>query len=148
MFSLSSRFVDSSLPFIIKEAGTSAPLRTQDDGLVVAAADYIVDYGNGIVTMLRDVPVGPHTLSVTYGAGFPLVGTDKVISGVPDWLVQAGKSAAQHYINHNPAHVSSKKITAVKDITIGLRDRITALVNPQLRARYDMTFPARTVAYD
>jgi hypothetical protein len=148
MFYLSSRFVDTSMSFVVREAESSLPLRTKDDGLVVAVADYIVDHRKGTVTVLRDVPVGAHTLSITFSAGFPARGTDKVIADAPDWLVQAGKSAAQHYINLNPAHVSSKKITAVKDITVGLKDRITALVHPELRERYGMTFPIRTVIHD
>lgn len=143
-FRLSSRFVDPSAKVVVRE-GTET-LRTPADGTIVPASDYVIDHDKGTVTVLRDLPVGYCTVSVTYTAGFRAA--DGVLKGTPDWLRRLGVLAAQHYINLNPAHVSSKKLVAFSDISDALFRAVTTLANPYRRSRMDLVLPTRTLTHD
>jgi len=145
-FMLSNRFLDSSVPVAVRES-TSA-LQGVTEGDAVDSTRYIVDSLNGTLTNLQDFPLGFYTVSVTYTAGFPTTGTDKVLKDAPDWLVRAGIVAAQHFMSLTPAHVSSKKVTSATDIARSIREVLSVLINPYRRARMGMNFPGRTVRHD
>lgn len=144
VFRLSSMFLDQTASVVVRESYDA--LKGITEGSTVSADDYVVDYRNGRLVLLRDTYPGYYTMSVTYVAGFSAV--SGVLTGLPDWLVQAGTVAAQHYLSLNPAHIPGKKITAVKEISSGLRERVSVLVNPHLRERALMSWPARTVRHD
>lgn len=145
-FYLSNRFVDTSEAVTAKESSTAMRLHTE--GTEVAATDYVLDAGQGTVEVLRDLPIGYYTFSVTYTAGFVTSGPDKVLRDIPGWLLEAGRVAAIHYLNMTPAHIASKKVATIKEITKAIDDRVSALINSEKRERMGMHFPGRCVRHD
>lgn len=145
-FRLSSMLLDTDSPVTPNESATA--MVAVSEGTTLAAADYRIDHNAGLVTVLRDVEIGYYTFAVTYTAGFPVDSTTGALKGAPEWLVRAGTVAAQHYLSLNPAFIPGKKVTAVKEISSGIRERVSAVLNPRLRGRMNLQWPSRTVRHD
>lgn len=134
-FRLSSGFIDREETFTIGGEGVSG---------YTDLSYWSIDYTRGLLTPKFKPLAGVDAVTVEYTRGFAETGTNKVLSGLPEWLKQAGILAACHYLQITPANVVNKQNVSMKDVTEPLRVMLSRVIYPKARPRLSLEFAARS----
>lgn len=145
-FLLSQGFVADDEPILIYKTDTNlttpAPvLQDFSNGtLLVEGLDYFFNHEEGSYTILRAVAENTGGLLINYTAGFP-AGGDGVLTGTPDWLVQAGSAAAIRWMLAMQSKFNNKERV---DLTPEVASIFRFHLNEHIRTKYGR-HPIRTV---
>jgi hypothetical protein len=107
--------------------------------LLVEDLDYFINYEEGSYTLLRAQTVGTGGLMVKYTSGFGL-DSSQVLTGTPDWLVQAGAAAAIRWMLAMQSKWNNKERV---DLTPEVASIFRFHLNEHIRTKYG-EFPIRS----
>ena len=141
----------------VRYSADGLPLRSNTQGVLLTADDYMVNPQTGVITLLANIePYAPvfYGISVTYESGFEANGADEraPLNELPGWVGQAAVALSAYTHKILPINTSQRSASA-KGAKVGAMEKevsrlAASLVNSYIRPRVNLQFPEMTQVLD